>query len=287
MKTIRASKVFDLFNILIMIIIILVTAYPVYYVVAVSISNPPSFAQHRGFLLAPLTPLSTKAYELVFKMPQILSGYRNTLFILVFGILTNMVMTTLGAYFLSIKGPMHRNLVAFMVIFTMYFSGGMIPSYFNIRSLGLLNSLWALILPSAIAPTNMIILRTAFQGIPDSLTEAAKLDGANCIQILVKIFLPLSKATLAVLALYYAVGHWNSWFSASIYLTDSNKFPVQLVMRNLLNLSATSIDDADIAEFIDQIKYALIVVTTAPIMFVYPFLQKYFTKGVMIGALKG
>lgn len=220
-------------------------------------------------------------------MPQILSGYRNTLFILVFGILTNMVMTTLGAYFLSIKGPMHRNLVAFMVIFTMYFSGGMIPSYFNIRSLGLLNSLWALILPSAIAPTNMIILRTAFQGIPDSLTEAAKLDGANCIQILVKIFLPLSKATLAVLALYYAVGHWNSWFSASIYLTDSNKFPVQLVMRNLLNLSATSIDDADIAEFIDQIKYALIVVTTAPIMFVYPFLQKYFTKGVMIGALKG
>lgn len=144
-----------------------------------------------------------------------------------------------------------------------------------------------LILPSAIAPTNMIILRTAFQGIPDSLTEAAKLDGANCIQILVKIFLPLSKATLAVLALYYAVGHWNSWFSASIYLTDSNKFPVQLVMRNLLNLSATSIDDADIAEFIDQIKYALIVVTTAPIMFVYPFLQKYFTKGVMIGALKG
>ena len=113
------------------------------------------------------------------------------------------------------------------------------------------------------------------------------MDGANCIQILVKIFLPLSKATLAVLALYYAVGHWNSWFSASIYLTDSNKFPVQLVMRNLLNLSATSIDDADIAEFIDQIKYALIVVTTAPIMFVYPFLQKYFTKGVMIGALKG
>lgn len=288
MKKITPSKLFDIFNIFLMLGIILVTAYPVYYVVIASISNPAAFSRHSGLLLQPLKPLTLNAYKMVFEMPQILTGYKNTLYILFFGILTNMVMTILGAYFLSIKGPMHKNTITFMVIFTMYFSGGMIPTYFNIRSLGLLNSLWSLILPGAITTTNMIILRSAFQSIPDSLTEAAKLDGANCFQILVQVFLPLSKATLAVLVLYYAVGHWNAWFNASIYLTDTSKYPVQLVMRNLLNMAATAVDDAaELAEFVDLIKYALIVVTTTPILCVYPFLQKYFTKGVMIGALKG
>lgn len=287
MKKIKASKIFDGFNIVFMLFIVLITAYPVYYVVAYSISDPSAIAQHSGFLWLPLQPLTLKAYEMVFSLKQILIGYRNTLFVLVFGILTNMIMTILGAYFLSIKGPMHKNLVAFMVIFTMYFSGGMIPSYLNIKSLGLLNSLWSLILPGAIATTNMIILKTSFQSIPDSLSEAAKLDGANCIHILIKIFIPLSKATLAVLVLYYAVAHWNAWFDASIYLTDTNKYPVQLIMRNYIMLTGVAIDDAEMAEFVELIKYALIVITTAPILFVYPFLQKYFTKGVMIGAVKG
>jgi len=287
MKKLTPSKLFDIFNIIIMLLIVLVTAYPVYYVVLFSISDPAAVARHTGLLLTPLEPLTTRAYEMVFEMPSILSGYKNTLFILVFGVSTNIFMTTLGAYFLSMKGPMHKNLVTFMIIFTMYFSGGMIPGYLNIKSLGLLNSLWSLILPGAIATTNMIILRTSFQSIPDSLTEAAELDGANCIQILVKVFLPLSKATLAVLVLYYAVGHWNAWFNASIYLTNANKYPVQLVMRNLMNMAAANIDDEEMAAFIELIRYALIVVTTAPILFVYPFLQKYFTKGVMIGALKG
>jgi len=287
MKKLTLSKLFDIFNILLMLGLIIITAYPVYYVVIVSFSDPSAFARHTGLLLKPLAPFTGQAYKMVFELPQILSGYKNTLFILFFGILTNMVMTTLGAYFLSIKGPMHKDAVTFMVIFTMYFSGGMIPTYFNIRDLGLLNSLWSLILPGAITTTNMIILRSAFQSIPDSLTEAAKLDGANCFQILWQVFIPLSKATMAVLVLYYAVGHWNAWFNASIYLTDTTKYPVQLVMRNLLTMAASAVDDAEVAEFIDLIRYALIVVTTAPILFVYPFLQKYFTKGVMIGALKG
>lgn len=287
MKKMRSIKLFDIFNIFIMLAIIVVTAYPVYYVVIASISDPSAFARHSGILLKPLEPLTTQAYEMVFNLPQIISGYKNTLFILVFGISTNMVMTILGAYFLSLKGPMLKNFVAYMVIFTMYFNGGMIPNYFNVRDLGLLNTLWSLILPGAINTTNLIILRSAFQGIPDSLTEAAKLDGASCLQILFKVFIPLSKATLAVLVLYYAVAHWNAWFNASIYLVDTEKYPVQLVMRNLLTMSESQIDDADVAQFIELIRYALIVVTTAPILVVYPFLQKYFTKGVMIGALKG
>lgn len=286
MKKITPGKIFDFFNIIIMILVIFATAYPMYYVVIASISNPSALFVHTGLLLKPLEPLTVHAYEMVFDMPQLVSGFKNTLFILVFGVTINMVMTTLGAFFLSLKGPMYKNLIAFMVVFTMYFSGGLIPGYLNIKDLGLVNSLWSLILPGAIGTTNMIILRTAFQSIPDSLTEAAQLDGGNYLQILTKVFVPLSKATLAVLVLYYAVGHWNSWFAASIYLTDDKKYPMQLVVRQLLATQGADMS-VDMVMYIDLIKYALIVITTLPILVVYPFLQKYFTKGVMIGALKG
>ena len=168
----------------------------------------------------------------------------------------------------------------------------MVPTYLNIRDLGLLDSLWALILPGAINTTNLIILKSGFQAEPDSLTESATLDGATCLQILIKVIVPLSKATLAVLVLYYAVAHWNAWFGASIYLQSSNKYPLQLVMRNILKLTSSQgmlegvgIDEA--AQVAELVKYALIVVSTAPILAVYPFLQKYFVKGVMIGAIKG
>lgn len=291
MKKSMGSRIFDGFNILFMLFIIFITAYPVYYVVVASFSDSAALSRHTGALWAPLQPYTLNAYKMVFKDALIVSGFLNTLFILCAGLVLQMVMTTLGAYFLTLKGPMLKTPIIIMIIFTMYFSGGLVPAYLNIKDLGLMDSLWALIIPGAVGTSNMIILKSGFQSIPDSLTESATLDGATHRQIITKIMVPLSKATLAVLVLYYAVGHWNSWFSASIYLRSADKYPLQLVVRNLLKATAStimegvSVDEA--AQAAELIKYALIVVTTAPIMVVYPFLQKYFVKGVMIGAIKG
>ena len=292
MRKSMGSRIFDCFNIIFMLLIIFATAYPIYYVIIASFSDPGTLSRTAGMLWAPIKPFTLDAYRMLVKNPLIFSGFFNTIFILVVGLAVNMTLTTLGAYFLSLKGPMLKTPVTFMIIFTMYFSGGMVPTYLNIRDLGLLDSLWALILPGAINTTNLIILKSGFQAVPDSLTESATLDGATCLQILIKVIVPLSKATLAVLVLYYAVAHWNAWFGASIYLQSSNKYPLQLVMRNILKLTSSQgmlegvgIDEA--AQVAELVKYALIVVSTAPILAVYPFLQKYFVKGVMIGAIKG
>ena len=281
---------FDVLNTLFMLVIIFITAYPIYYVVICSFSDPHALSRTSDMLWLPLQPYTTQAYETLFKNQLIISGFRNTTFVLVAGVIVNMVSTACGAYFLSIKGPMLKDPITYMIIFTMYFGGGLVPSYLNIRDLGMLNSLWALIIPGAIATSNMIILKCAFQAVPESLSESARLDGANHLQILCKIMIPLSKATLAVLVLYYGVGHWNSWFSASIYLRDSKLFPLQLVMRQILDSASMAGLEAgmdDMAIYTNLVKYALIVVTTVPILVLYPFLQKYFVKGVMIGAVKG
>jgi putative aldouronate transport system permease protein len=175
----------------------------------------------------------------------------------------------------------------------MYFSGGLVPTYLNIQGLGMTNSLWALIIPGSINTYNMLILRSAFYAVPDSLVEVAKLDGASHFQVLTKIFIPLSGATLAVMVLYYGVGHWNAWFYSSIFIQTPSKYPLQLVLRNILLLNqniefaAQAADDSVAALMAEIIKYALIVVSTAPILMLYPFLQRFFTKGVMIGAIKG
>lgn len=292
MRKSKGSIIFDGFNIIFMLFIIFVTAYPVYYVIVASISDPGALARHEGALWAPLGPCSLSAYKMVFKDALIGSGFLNTLFILTVGVGVNMIMTIMGAYFLTVKGPMLKTPITFMIIFTMYFSGGLVPAYLNILDLGLLNSLWALILPGAINTTNLIILKSGFMAIPDSLTESATLDGASHVQIMTRIMVPLSKATLAVLVLYYAVAHWNSWFSASIYLRTSEKYPLQLVVHNILKATSgqammEGVGTDELAQVAELVKYALIVVTTAPILVMYPFLQKYFVKGTMIGAIKG
>ncbi len=290
-KKITGYQVFSVCNVILMLFVILVTLYPVYYIVIASFSDPGALSRHTGLLLAPLEPYTGRAYQLVFQNPQIVTGFQNTLFVLAVGLLINLSLTMLGAFFLTIKGPMLKNVITFMIIFTMYFSGGLIPSYLNVKDLGLMNSLWALILPGAISTTNLIIMKSAFQSIPNSLIESARLDGASYFQILVRVMTPLSKATIAVMVLYYGVGHWNSWFSASIYLRAGDKFPLQLVVRNILNISASAMSSDvgmdEMAQMADLIKYALIVVTAAPILAIYPFLQKYFVKGVMVGAIKG
>ncbi len=291
-KKITGYQVFSVFNIIIMVLIIIVTAYPIYYIVVASFSNPGELSRHIGLLWAPIAPYTISAYEMVFQNPLIVTGFLNTAFVLVAGLLVNLTLTIMGAFFLTIRGPMLKNGITMMIIFTMYFSGGMIPSYLNIRELGLMDSLWALILPGAINTTNLIIMKSAFASVPDSLLESARLDGASYSQILVRIMAPLNKATIAVMVLYYGVGHWNAWFNASIYLRSGEKFPLQLVVRNILNLTSTTAMGAgvgmdEVAQLADLIKYSLIVVTAAPILVLYPFLQKYFVKGVMVGAIKG
>jgi putative aldouronate transport system permease protein len=285
--------VFTVFNYIFLSLVILITAYPVYYVLIASISDPASLMAKYGLMWLPKMPLTLSAYGMVMRHPLILSSYRNTLFVLIIGLVFNMVLTSLGAYFLCLRNSIFRKPLSVVMIFTMYFSGGLVPVYLNVQGLGLMNSLWALIIPGAVNTYNMLILRSAFANVPDSLIEAAKLDGASHFQILTKVFLPLSGATLAVMVLYYGVGHWNAWFNASIFIQSPSKFPLQLVLRNILLLgqnaefNASMTDDTTTALMAELIKYALIVVSTAPILMLYPFLQRFFTRGVMIGAIKG
>lgn len=288
-KVSRKERMFHVINYIVLTIIALICLYPMWFVVMASFSNSSRLMAHSGFLLKPLG-FNLQAYLKVFENPMILKGYVNTLFILVAGVALDLVMTALAAYFFSRKGVMFKKPLMLFVLFTMFFSGGMIPFYLNLKDLHLINSRWGLIIPFMINTYNMIILRTSFESIPDSLTEAARMDGAGHITILFKIILPLSKAIMAVMVLYYGVSIWNAWFWASAILRDRELYPLQVILREILisnDLQAMNGGAGADAEAIAQsIKYATIVVATVPILFVYPFLQKYFTKGVMIGAVK-
>lgn len=285
----QGNKIFGFINKSFLLILAGVCLYPILYVIFASFSNANLFFRFNGFLLKPLG-FSLAAYKEVLKNKDILIGYSNTIFIVVAGVFLNIVMTALGAYFLSRKNVLWKNLIMGMILVTMYISGGLIPSYMNIKELGMFDTYWALIIPGAISTFNLIILRTSFLGIPDSIEESARVDGASHFTILFNIVMPLSKATLAVLVLYYGVGHWNSWFNAMIYLQDPNKYPLQLILRTMLIQnqlvdSASSGDDQFL--LFETMKYAVIVVSTLPVLMLYPFLQKYFEKGVMIGSVKG
>ena len=274
-----------------MILLMLACLYPFWYVVMASFSRPTLIMGHRGGLLFPLG-FSLQAYEAVFADRSIWTGYYNTIIYVVGGTCINIVMTIMGAYYLSRRFAPCKKFVMLLILFTMYFSGGMIPTFLNIRNLGLLDTRWAILLPGAISTFNLIIMRTAFASIDPSMEESAMLDGAGHWTIMFRIMLPLAKATVAVLVLYYGVGHWNSWFSAMLYLSDENLKPLQLVLREILiinNVNATQGGggDADSELLSETIQYATILVATVPILCLYPFLQKYFVKGMMVGALKG
>lgn len=287
------EKIFSFFNTMVMIGLILICAYPLIYVFSASFSEPVKLAQHEGLLLKPLG-FTLKGYEMVLDDPRISTGYANTLFYVIVGTVINLIMTSLGAYALSRKNLYFGGVIMFVVVFTMFFSGGLIPSYLLVQKLGLINSRWALIVPGAVSTYNMIVMRTSFMAIPDSLIESAKIDGANDLTILFRIVIPLSKAVLAVMVLFYGVSHWNAWFSAMVYLRNRSLYPLQLILREILlmnasdNMTADSgIGQGDLSAYKILIQYTTIVVATVPILFLYPFIQKYFTKGVMIGAVKG
>ncbi|AIQ19776.1 sugar ABC transporter permease [Paenibacillus sp. FSL H7-0357] len=290
-KTSLGERIFDICNAIIMVLLIILTLYPMLYILFSSLSEGNQLISFNGILLWP-QGFSLEGYKAVLSNPTILSGFKNTLFILVVGLGINMTLTSLGAYFLSREGVMLQKPIMFFIVFTMFFQGGLVPFYLIVKSYGLLDSLWALILPTAVSTFNLIIMRTYFMAIPKELEESAFLDGAGHFTILFRIFIPLSMPVVAVLILYYGVGHWNSWFNAMIFLRDQDLYPIQLVVRNIIlendNASmlgtTTLIQSRDVAE---TLKYAAIIVTTAPILLLYPFLQKYFVKGVMVGALKG
>lgn len=286
------EKFIDLCVVLIVMLVIIITVYPMIYILFASLSEGYQYMIHRGLLLRPLG-FDFSAYEAVFKNPNILSGYRNTVLLVVFGSFYNVLMTTFGAYFLSKKDVLWQKPVMILIVFSMFFGGGLIPFYFVIRDLGMLNSLFGLIIPFSISSFNMIIMRTAFLSLPDSFEESARIDGANDFTILFKIVIPLSMSVVAVMILFYGVGIWNSWFFAAILLRDRLLFPIQLILREILIANDIGIMTAGVAETADRISiaatipYALIIVATVPVLFIYPFLQKYFMKGVMLGGLKG
>jgi len=283
-----SDRIFNVVNITLLIILVILCFYPIWHVVCASFSKPSLFMSHSGVLLKPVG-FSLAAYKKVFENSSIWRGYANTIYYVVVGTALNIAMTVLGAYFLSRKNIPGKKIIMILITFTMYFSGGMIPAFLNIQSLGLYNTRMALIIPSAINTFNLIVMRTAMMSVDDSMEESARLDGANHITILVRIMLPLTKATVAVLVLYYGVYHWNSWFPAMIYLEDKSKEPLQLVLRQILIVNDMSeMNIGEDQELISEtIKHATILVSTVPILCLYPFLQKYFTKGMMIGALKG
>lgn len=232
------------------------------------------------------------AYYSVFKNPSILTGYRNTLFILLVGTLYSVTLTSLGAYVLSRRNFLMRNFFMMAITFTMFFNGGLIPFYMIVKKVGLYNSLLSLIIPLGISTYNLIIMRTSFAAVPTELEEAALIDGAGHWTILFKIYLPVSKAIIAVMVLYYGVGLWNGWFYSMIFLADRSKFPLQLILREILIQNDTSsvtsgVGVEDGFSVAESVKYAVIVIGTLPILCIYPFVQKYFVKGVMIGAVKG
>lgn len=267
----------------------LICLYPVWYVVAASFADGTELAKHSGLFLWP-QKFMLGAYKMVFENRLFMNGFLNSIKILLVALPINIVMTLLCGYFMSCSGMLFKKPISYLIMFTMFFSGGLIPRYLNMKDLGLIDSFWVLVLPTALNVYNAIICKTAIEAIPESLKESAYIDGANDIQIIFKIIVPLLKPTLAVLLLYYGVAHWNSWFPASIYIKDNMKLPVQNILRDIL-LENTELSGASAGDeynmYAETIRYVAIVVSTLPIMCIYPFLQKYFAKGAMIGAVKG
>lgn len=292
MKKSKSEIVFLIFNYIFMFFAMIVTIYPFYYVINCSLSNSLELMGARGTMLLP-KGLNFEAYKTVFNNPNILSGYKTTIIVLIAGTSLSILMTSIGAFLLTRKKLKVRKALSYMFIFTMYFSGGMIPTYLFVYDvLGLGNNLFALILPGLISTYNLLIMRTNFEAIPESIEESAMIDGANDIVILFRFVLPLSVSVIAVMVLFYGVAYWNAWFNALLYIRDKDKFPLQLVLREILLLNSTESmmsDGAGTDKFVigESLKYATIIVATIPILVIYPFIQKYFVKGVMIGAVKG
>lgn len=288
MKRSTGEYVFDTVNILLQCFVIALCFYPMLYVLNSSVSDPDQMLRSRSLMLLP-QGFQLEAYKFVFNYPKIYTGYLNTLIYVVVGTTINLFMTSLAAYGLSRMDLMGRKTLMKMITFTMFFGGGMIPTFLLVQNLGLVDTRWALLIPGAISTFYFLIMKTSFESIPISLIESAKLDGANDITVLFRIVLPLSKSILAVMMLYYAVDHWNDYVNPMLYLRSQELYPIQIVMRDILISSSTEAmgAGADTGFAIgENIKYATIIISTLPIMIVYPFIQRFFVQGALIGAVK-
>ncbi|MCL2572808.1 MAG: carbohydrate ABC transporter permease [Defluviitaleaceae bacterium] len=286
-----SSRALDIFVYIFMFIVLAVTLMPILHVVSMSLSS--SGAINRGQVGLWPVEFTTIAYNTVWAAGTVPRSFINSVYYTTLGTLINLIMTVLMAYPLSKADLPFRSFFMKMVIITMFFGGGMIPNFLLVTRLGLFNSVWALVLPGAISSMNMIIMRTFFEGHPRELEESAIIDGANDFRVLFSIILPLSKASLATIGMFYAVSHWNSWFPASIYLRDMARFPLQLILREIVINNQMAMEMAEVGLFIDHrvsaesIQYAVLVISIVPMLLIYPFAQKYFVKGAMLGSIKG
>jgi multiple sugar transport system permease protein/putative aldouronate transport system permease protein len=291
-KVSPGDRIFGVFNFAFLFSAFILVLYPIIFVVSSSLSSPQAIITGRVFFWP--VNFSFEGYRAVFRSSQVWTGYSNSLYYTTFGTLINVVVTVMAAYPLSRKDLIGRNKIMLLFTFTMFFSGGMIPTFLLVRGIGILNTRWAMLLPGAISVWNMILTRTYFQNsIPNELLESAQLDGCRNTQFIWHIVLPLSKAIIAVISLYYAIGHWNAFFSALIYLNNFRLYPLQIILRNILVQNQIDNSMINVEEMMEKeqlaalLKYSLIIVASLPMMVAYPFAQKYFVKGVMIGSIKG
>jgi putative aldouronate transport system permease protein len=286
--SVRRISLFDCLNICVMLLLVFITLYPIYYVAIVSISSGISVSRGEVFFLP--HGINWEAYKVVLGDTAIIHAYGNTLLYTVLGTIINLVMTILCAYPLSRNHFYGKKMLTIFVIFTLFFDGGLIPRYIVVHSIGMVNSMWAVLIPTAINVFNMILMRTFFEEIPDALHESATVDGAGEWRVLLQIILPLSMPVMATMLLFYSVAHWNSFFPALIYLNEKSLYPLQIILRNIVvdgDLTNQGADSGTATVMLQNIKYAFVIVAILPILAVYPFVQKYFVQGAMLGSVKG
>ncbi|WP_240418081.1 carbohydrate ABC transporter permease [Paenibacillus periandrae] len=290
-KTLSDETIFNAVVNALAVLILVIVLYPLIFIVSASFSNPALVLNGEVYLLP--KQITLEAYQNVFHNEKIWNGYSKSILYTFIGTLINIFMTTLAAYPLSRPDLPGRGGIMFFVTLTMFFSGGLIPSYLIVKNLGMVDTMWALIIPGAIATYNLIVMRTYFQtSIPWELQEAAHIDGCSNWRLLTHVILPLSKPILAVMVLFYAVGHWNSYFNALIYIRTKELYPLQLVLREILMVSQADAVDSNVGLeskvlLAESIKYVVIIISSLPVLIMYPFVQRHFVKGVMIGSLKG
>ncbi|MGA1531130.1 MAG: carbohydrate ABC transporter permease, partial [Kiritimatiellia bacterium] len=290
MKQTPGEKLFNVCNVLILGLVALLCLYPFLYTLSLSLSTAVE-AKRGGFHLIP-REISLMSYRLVLGNPDIMAGYVNSILRTVLGTLVTVIGCAIAAYPLARKEMPHRSMITFVIVFTMLFNGGLVPTYLLVKELGLINTVWSLVLPTMLSAFNIIIIKNFFQALPESLAESARIDGAGEWRVLFQIYMPLSKPVLATVALWSAVFHWNAWFDALLYITDDQKQVLQVFLQRIVVESSTQlmelgITDTSLVQFTPEtIKAATIIVTILPIICVYPFLQKYFVKGILLGGVK-
>jgi putative aldouronate transport system permease protein len=290
-KLSRGERIFEIFNTLFLTLISVIFILPLFTVLSTSLIGEAEYARRGLFFLWPDEPVLT-AYELLLSSSSVvLNAYTITLFRVIVGTFLNLVFTVTLAYVLARRNLPGRTLMTLFVFVTMVFSGGLIPSFILMDTIGLLNNIWVMIIPGLISPWNMLIMRNFFMAFPQELEEAAIMDGANPVTILLRVVLPLSLPAIATIGLFYAVGHWNAWFDAAIYIKDLRKLPVQVILRGILQqavmLEPETLGNIQLMPPSAALQSAMVVISTVPILCVYPFIQKHFVKGALVGSIKG